>query len=165
MITRFTDHSTFARESVAPEDASHPIKVFVAFDGDASADEAKQLISRVAPDEFCETEMCDLDKLSSPANAQAAANTAAGADLLIIAMHDGNKLTPAAGVWLSRLLSVRDTAHDRALVALLSGTDSKSETNAELLTGLEALASYSGLAFFANHARPRIAKAIPQQVR
>ena len=134
---------------VTPNEGAPPIKVFVAFDEEASADEAQRLISRLAPDEFCQTDMCELNLLSSPPQAQTATHSAAEADLLIIAMHDGNRLTPAASAWLGELLTTRDIHHDGALVALLSGPDSQAASNAELLAGLETLAGFGGLTFFA----------------
>ena len=141
------------KHGIAPQ----PLRAFVAFDEDDCARNAKVLIHCVTKDELCYTELCRLRSLASLPQANAVARTASATDLLILALRGGNNLAQPERNWLSRMLALRESDQEGALVVLLSGANAQPSANAELLDYLETLAVLSRMIFFAGHTESMVA--------
>jgi hypothetical protein len=128
-----------------------PLKICVVFDDDDSARSAQVLIRHVASDCRCEMQLFQSDDLDTPGRGIAAARTASGMDILVLAVRDDRMLPAHVRLWLGLYMGLRDANQEGALVVLIAQAAETANAESSLLEYLESIAAIRGMAFFPRH--------------
>ena len=127
--------------------------VMVSFDDDVTAKKANEVL--VLLEQYLKNQQgrlfhqwWNIDVLAFTSMGELAALEAAMADMIIIAIHDGQQLPEAVATWMRRFLDRRD---DRpgALMALLDSDPNRMDLSQGLLSQLRQAAELGHLDFFA----------------
>jgi hypothetical protein len=132
----------------SPRPSERPLRICVVFDEDSSARSAEVLITHVASDYECQTQMFSFEELGGPKPGVAAARKVSNTDILVLAACGGRMLPAHIRMWLGLCLGMRDDRQEGALVALITQVAGTADLHSSILEYLETIAIIGGLAFF-----------------
>jgi hypothetical protein len=137
----------------SPCESGKDLSVMIAFDDDVTARRADELLGQFEQSLKDEQgrlfhQWWNVDVLAFTSMVELAALEAAMADMVIVAIHDGQELPETVAVWLKRFLERRK---DRpgAMVAILASEDQTADLSQGVLAQLQQAAALGHMDFFA----------------